>query len=691
MSTTAGDQPPVERATASDEIRDPFKRRVSRIVVCITLFGSLVALWQVKASNQGSIASRQSQQQAIRAFGAEIAVSTDFERMYGVFAEDRVLQRQQAFARRSQQPDLVRRLGEVRTEFARLSPLAGDGPFAPPSDPFFPGAYVAEKREGADRAALVRAERTEVAQAWGAKADGYVAVLTVLAVALLLIGLSLTVESGRRALVVAGLAVAVAGAAWSATIGARELPSTPAAAIDAVGQGHRAMFSGRPGEAIEAYTRAIELRPDYATALGARAQARFLAATPQDLRTTTLINIIDPVSLKAAISDARAAYRHGSDKDVSLVGLLGAFLFHGGAFGESARFTRAAIALNGDLPYLYTNLGIAEAGLGRAEEADRAFDRVIEFARSEKTPIGERQSLYASSRATLDELARLAPRREDLARRLQGRLTAAQMGDVLDLPGEPATVAGATVTNVRFASEGSRVGASMTFRGVPVGTAVGFVWYHRSEEAATRDQAWDQPPHMRWFARLPGDAYDVFVQKSACAVPGRYRLDVYVGAQRIASEQTEVRPGGVGTMVAESDPLIGAALCRPPDWKVDRTAADFLSVAAPDTSAFFHIGTFPLSEAELVQAPQETEATAVSLLTLGYPVSDSGRARRGGVDGLQARYDIGGGIRGLTFASVGSDGTLRVISAVWSPAKLAQLDEVLPTLRFLDVPGQGPA
>jgi tetratricopeptide (TPR) repeat protein len=681
----------VDEVEEVDDSADPFKRRASLLVVTITLLGALIALWQTEASNRSSTASRQSQQEAITSFQAEAAVSAEMETVYGVYGEDRLLQRQQADARRTQGADAARRLAEVRSAIGKWSPLVSDPRYSVTSDPYFPSKFFAEKYERADRAAIVRAERTEVSEAWGAKADGYVAVISILAVALVLIGLSLTVGTARLAMLLTGVVTALTGVVWAVTIYARSVPVTPKAAIDAVVAGNRASTAYQFDEAVMQFTKAIDLRPDYGRALALRANARIAAATPQDLRGTTLLSIVAKEALGPAIADAEAAYRHGFDKDVSLVGLLGAVLWHDGRFADSLRVTREAVRLNDRLPYLHTNVGVAEAGLGHAREAAQRHDDGIRLNRQEGGPSLARRSFYASGRLVLEKLTQLAPARADLARRLQGQLTAAQMRDELKLPAEPSESAppGATAEPSELRGDGAAVRGKVTFRGVPTGSPIAFIWYYRSEEAARNDLAWDQPPLMASFATLQLDTYDVTATKEACPVPGHYRLDVHVAGQRVGSQEVVVPPGAVGTMVSESDPLIGVSVCRPTDWKVDR-ASDFLTLEAPDGLAAFSAGTFPLNSLELTQSSSEIEATATGHLSLGFPTLDSDRRQFGGVEGLLVRYDGGHGIINAVFASVGSDKTLRIVNGLAAPGRLPPLNEILNTLRFLDLPPATP-
>lgn len=105
---------------------------------------------------------------------------------------------------------------------SRLSSLAADPRFAGPSPPDASHlqAYVQERLSAASELADRQRAASDAYRRWDGRADRYVAVLTLLAIALLLFGLAQAVPPGRSTLLFAGLALLslLAGSLWTALI-----------------------------------------------------------------------------------------------------------------------------------------------------------------------------------------------------------------------------------------------------------------------------------------------------------------------------------------------------------------------------------------------------------------------------------------------------------------------------------------
>jgi tetratricopeptide (TPR) repeat protein len=215
--------------------------------------------------------------------------------------------------------------------------------------------FVEEQRRSVYRAAEVQTAEAAVAGAWGGKSATYVAVLTVLAAALFLLGLAANIEGARRILVFSGSGLALLASVWGVTVIAADVPEVSPEAIEAYVDG---LITNSLGEdradftlAERRFTDAIDLDPDYRDAYFGRGVARFQL---------DLLDPAGPQGSAGAEADFRKVIDYDDQNGVSW-GNLGAVRFWAGDYEGYESATRRALGFTPDDPIFLLNLGLFTA------------------------------------------------------------------------------------------------------------------------------------------------------------------------------------------------------------------------------------------------------------------------------------------------------------------------------------------
>lgn len=264
------------------------------------------------------------------------------------------------------------------------------------------------------------------AASWSDRARHYLAVLSWLAVAVYLLGLSLVFRDWmtRRLLALIGAALIALSLGIS---GATILSPSPvsmaraASAASAYGEGVVAAQRNDPETAVEHFTRALKERPDFGLASGERAAATLMLGSASGLGFRAGFT---QDAVNRAIADLEAATARGAN--TAWVRLnLGAMLIHrsinNGSEADMAHSideSRAGLILGGDYdrhggPYHANqilgriNLGLALLASGRPEEAEREYRLIGDQIRT--LPPYLQPYFVTTGTSTLD-LVRKAPR-----------------------------------------------------------------------------------------------------------------------------------------------------------------------------------------------------------------------------------------------------------------------------------------
>lgn len=266
--------PPAREPSAAES---PDRARwVAVLIMVVTLLGAVFTYAQTSASNRSAAAARRSDAAAVEAEAETVRAAGRISALWRIWVL--TLEEGQAWASLSGSDTGAFLAPGFSAAAMATGSYAGfdvTGQWGTEYQRLYAETWAPAVRAGEFQKAFA-AERG----GWGAKGGQYVAVVTVLAVALFLLGLSRTSVAGASGplLVWSGLAVAAVAAVWGLAVAAGSVASSSPEAIDAFVEGQIAFGSaseaGQLQVAEEAFTRAIEARPDYSDAYFQRGYAR---------------------------------------------------------------------------------------------------------------------------------------------------------------------------------------------------------------------------------------------------------------------------------------------------------------------------------------------------------------------------------------------------------------------------------
>jgi len=627
----------------------PPRRRIALAVAAIALVGAGVAAASAITDGIADRERRDAQRRAIAALATRSAALADLydarsrRALYDGLAARRTLASTRAEVYGSESI-----AGETNAWAQALKDIveAKVNPFAGTSSTgveLF--ALSTVKQKEADLESLESEARRETAGSWAHKADLYFMAVTMLAVVLALLGLSISVGDGlgRWFFMPAGalLVAALVAAGW-ATLA--PVTRTPESAWTAVADGNGRLAAGDYQAAIDAYGTALELRKGYVTALRQRATATVAASSLQV--GTYVISNSTAASYEQASHDLDRALDLGARDFLTLTN-QGAALFHLRQYERSERLSREALRIQ-PLPLPMSNLGLVIAAQGRELEAEQTYERFIELAESPGRDPLERAELYSSSLTTLDKLARLEPGRANLVVRLQGLISSAWASHTA------VHAAGSESAQGTLAVQATQTTLQVDLRhtGIMSGDPVAWAVYYRAKERDDWIHRQDLSYFGEWTLPAAGTATHKRVD-ATCLPAGDLRVDIFVSGRRIASSTVEHGsvPKGYQPFV---DRRTGLSGCRPPAWAAEE-APGLISYRGDDGSSFV-VRSVPLASRDPTVAVRAALDRA------------SGRLRM--PQGLAARPHIVAGIQGLrrgaglatAWAAVRGDSVLVVTS-----------------------------
>lgn len=665
----------------ASELDDPFKRWVAVGVVVITLFGSWVAFMAARAAADSDSANREAQRAAIVSMGERTIASSRFTGAVAAANQVEELELQRSIAEaRSQALGLQREEAEAQKWLAAAQSLASVSPLL--SEAEYRGeqnrVYYAVDQSMPEAVATLRQQAlTETADEASAQGDRYLTVITFLAVAVSLLGLSLAF-GGRARMVLVLPALLIAGVSIVSVLAVafRSHTTTDPEAIEAVAQGLRLTERRSYDEALQQFDRALSIRADYAPAYAGRAGARLGAADPDN--EGYFFDAVDDDTNRLVIADYRAAIDAGAGDNAQILGNLGASLFYAGEYSEGEQWTRAAIEVNDHIPLLWANLGLLLAAQDRDDEAIQAYATAVE--RTEARPDRfEREALYASARTELERLAADVPAREALARRIQAQLTAAETESVLgETLGQPPGAD--AVTDMTITVEPGFVSVDYQAAGLEQGARLAWIWYFRPEGETFWQQRFGTNRFERWGEDEDGSLIDgtsgYRAFSDACPSGGDYRVDLYAEGVLIASAEA-TRPATV-PLENYFDLVAGISLCRPSEWEVEVEQPGTFSVRDPGGDGALTIRSLPVPSARAEADEAAIERTALDATGISGDVQIVSYGLEEG------RQRVATGARGsvLVWAAVDDTGVLRTVSAELPAGGSEQVQELLESLVF---------
>ncbi len=669
-----------------ESLDTPFKKRVALSAALLVLLGGLLAYG-------ASLAGEHEQQLSAQADAATIKASSGYGAAYSQIATMTAGDAE------------ARSLGQQAALSRELANLTGSAAYTSEAEAYEASArslsdlaaadedkthFDDVNRESTDRLLAPREDalradaRRETAADWGAKSDRYVLGITLLGVALALLGLSLTLSSRTRLLVVVPAAlIALFAVALCGLAAGQEPTTTPDRAVRAVAEGDRLMNLGRYDDAVKSYSEAIRLRGDYAAAYRARGGAYDLAGSSGT--GGYVITTVDRAFREKSIADLDEALELSAVPDYLTLVNQGANVFHVKKFALSEKYMRRALATNDRLPLPWSNLAMAQVAQGKEDEARSSFDEMIERVLKRPDPI-EQYELFAAVRTALEILVKLEPSRSDLVEEFEGMMVAAE-AELLQPGPVPADTDG-SISDLALTATGVELDATYNRSGLAPDSRISWVGYFRPSD----DEPWQQPSYLVQVNRLtdadPG-AGTLTMLDTSCPGPGEYRLDAWLDGRLLATTRA--------TVAAEADSyafsfdnagLISA--CHPRDWAFDDSVPGRIRLTAPaGARTSLTVRAVPLP-AELVGAPEaqvERRALDTEPTCTGYgPATGQQVSSIGGLDGVSRLYaPRDDGSTALCWAGLGLDGMLRIFVAEYdydTPSSPAAVDDLIARLYF---------
>lgn len=273
---------------------DPLQRVVAVLIIVVTLLGAVVAFLQTQAGNRESASSRAAQAAAVDAT-ATLVEANRRSGLQAIAADvwgDEVWKGYYSFASAEKgptgEPDPFavaqsQAVNAAAREIQRYTSAIFGPRYVGEKNAFDIARFYEDQYESGYRVAEWRKAHERERDGWSSKGSRYITVITVYAVALFLLGLTLTVPGGaRKPFLWMGSAVALAATIWGIVVwsGAVEKPSRTA--IEAYARGEARLQSIDTGGTRADYervlrdlTKAIDARDTFQEAYVARGSTHF--------------------------------------------------------------------------------------------------------------------------------------------------------------------------------------------------------------------------------------------------------------------------------------------------------------------------------------------------------------------------------------------------------------------------------
>jgi len=688
-----------------DDDAPTFRRRLALVVVLITLFGAGIAYLHESNGNLEDNAARSAQIASIKGFGQQVGASTEYRFDYRVFVQSQLLERRHVIATSRQNTTNDAAQAQIYADdssrYGQLSgAIAGDTKV---QDETTSASAVSSTLDTApDKARLEQKVFANKANDYGNKADSYVAVLTVLAVGLFLIGLSLTIAGrGRYYLAAPGVAIAIVCVGWAAVVTLGTITKVSSHAIDLTAQGQALANSGDPKGAIDKFHEAIADSPQFGAAFARLADAEFEAGGTGG-NGSNLQSLSTKDAAQRAIDAGEKAISLG-EGNPSLLSNVGFYHFFLGQYDRAADLSEQALSSNDEFPPLVFNLAVAQVGKGEADAAQKTYERGISLLAKEQDN-GARLEILSAARTDLEIAVDNDPSRKDLADKMSGRLASSEV-PLIGVADEPVAQAGADskINNLKVTTDRFRLVASYDAEGFADVSQLLNVWYFRPESAN------GQGPFEQTFA-LDEVAFTgsnpvstIPAEQGDCLPRGDYRVEVYAGDQLLTSAEEHFADSALGPLVIAGGEDIGFTMCHPDGWKqqTNAQAPDSLEFANPNDAAQLvlvtnaPIGAGSSANADALLSARMSAAIEQEQLTVDGPPQFGQELLGHTVSGADASLPTTS-VTGVTpqgeavriTGSIASDDVLRVV--IITAANRADLDllrdQLVNSIRFLRVP-----
>lgn len=361
----------------AEEAEEPFKKLITILIATVALIASVIAFLQSDAGNQESSANRSVQVDSVSILGTNIfgAAATSFD--YGAAVRIwKELDTESKTAETFGDPAQAARYANARDAITQISPVFTEQYFDPKSEDV-PKRYSYDadiyQRDvaGLNEKATIQAK---LKNDWDAKASAYIAHLTLLAVSLALLGLSLAVSGFVRYIFAgAGVVMVIITLVWAVGIYNQPIKSLNLDAVDAYARGEGLWLSDKTEDAIKEYDESLSIEPGYTSALYSRGRAHsylaYLAFGKQDYEQSDK-------EYQLAVDDYLAAIAAGKD-DTTTNWSLGWIYYLQGKYDDAIRVDTHIEEIDPTVIGPRLNRALALLVQGKYDESELMYNTAI--------------------------------------------------------------------------------------------------------------------------------------------------------------------------------------------------------------------------------------------------------------------------------------------------------------------------
>lgn len=519
-------------ASQGDEVEDRYKRRVAIVLASFAVLAAWIGILQHDAATNESRTARQATRLASEAQTDAVVAQGAERTTEQLLAEAEALPFRRVFSEPPGNDDDLglgldpeaaeARLAESQAELEDIVEERG-------------GELRFELLADAHATALTQAAVVEERITWNARASQYETVITVLGIAIFLVGFTLVLSRRiRPPILLPGIILAVYTFGWATHIYLRPIPraSETSEAVAATSEGNAHLDLGEVPEAIERFDAAVAANDDYRDGFEGRGLAGFLAANPDGLNTLAFTDV-EGESLAQAVDDTQRALELGGDNSPTTLAVAGILNLAAGDFDRAADFLQDAVELNPLTPGVQLALSAIEVAQGDVAQGTEWRSRAVDLLAGQPTEGTRRQaSIYYT---LLEFAADQVPQEAPALQAIRDETVAAETELTADveLTGEAPEDAVLTVTQADFGDD--ELSVDLDVEGVNDDATVTIVGYERP----TPDASWVQPTEL-FYAGPPPTGTGLAISTPRRCDPVEYRFDLYVEGRLV---DTETSPG----------------------------------------------------------------------------------------------------------------------------------------------------
>ncbi|MEI8132509.1 MAG: tetratricopeptide repeat protein [Leptolinea sp.] len=348
--------------------RDQFNRIVAVCIAVVTLIATVMAYLQGDASARDDRANRDSKRYSIEAFGRQVSgdarVNFDFNTAYQAYYEMSLLS---ASAESRDDIPAAKRYQTMMNETRQLSPML--------NSPYFTQDSNAEPNIARYEADTYLVDITRlrenflaasaVKEGWDYKANTYILLLTMLAVALFLFGLSSTISGPLTRWIFSGggAAITLVTVIWAAQLYAKPVFDLrqQGNAIEDYAQGVGMAHQSKHVEAQASFDKAVQAYPQYTNALYQRGLSAYSLGENAK-----------------AIADYEAARKAG-DSSGNLAGELAYVYYLEGRFADAIQMNQVALKASPGELWVQFDLALSNLAAGDLDQSKAEYSRGMEM------------------------------------------------------------------------------------------------------------------------------------------------------------------------------------------------------------------------------------------------------------------------------------------------------------------------